>query len=312
MNSSRTWPPQRNAACQGPSSQVSQEHEPCVGGLPVPDQRHRGEPGHTREARRVGGGGKRAKSQPRTGHTPHARTGPDTRAQAHNHTQNSKRGKRPVQLRVSRVFFPYIYSARTCFLKLLDSIFLVLWRTRLTSLTFDRPSQVGMPNVQGSWTPWPLPRGCTHRSAPTAVHPDNRDIKFFNNGVELQEIRPAPRRAIPTHHPVDEPDFDAKLRESLARFRRQRAKRQGCGGYRTPSPERQTLTRPSSLTSAPPSTALRAAPVASAASGSLPMALAMGASPHYPLRPRHAPEVRAAGRPSFQTDTACPRHAWWY
>ena len=169
-----------------------------------------------------------------------------------------------------------------------------------------------MPNHQGSWTPWPLPRGCTHRSAPTAVHPDNRDIKFFNNGVELLEIRPAPRRAIPTHHPVDEPDFDAKLRESLARVRRQRAQRQGCVGYRTPSPERQMLTRPPSLTSAPPSTALRAAPVASAASGPLPMALAMGASPNYPLRPRHATEVRAAGRPSFQPKPT-PRHlAWLY
>ena len=279
----------------------------------VPVQRHRGEPGHTREARRVGGGG----------NVPNLNHGQDTRANrtrqpthtsssTQSHAKQQKGETSGTTIRVSRFFPPYIYSARTCFLKLLDSIFLVLWRTRLTSLTFDRPSQVGMPNVQGSWTPWPLPRGCTHRSAPTAVHPDNRDIKFFNNGVELQEIRPAPRRAIPTHHPVDEPDFDAKLRESLARFRRQRAKRQGCGGYRTPSPERQTLTRPSSLTSAPPSTALRAAPVASAASGSLPMALAMGTSPHYPLRPRHAPEVRAAGRPSFQTDTACPRHAWWY
>ena len=84
--------------------------------------------------------------------------------------------------------------------------------------------------------------------------PERDPIRFFNDGIELIEVRTTPqRRAHPmrrvhpeelvqSRHPIDEQTFEATLRESLARYRRHRARREG--GFLTPSPEKRWCKAP--------------------------------------------------------------------
>ena len=62
------------------------------------------------------------------------------------------------------------------------------------------------------------------------------DVRFFNNGVELREIRLTPTSSDASTLPDP---FETKARESLARYRRERSRRDG--GFRTPSPQERIV-----------------------------------------------------------------------
>lgn len=67
----------------------------------------------------------------------------------------------------------------------------------------------------------------------------NQPVRYFNNGVELRLIPPTiPLMRNPEHHPIDDPRFEESMRESLARYRRQRSRREG--GYLSPDHRAQS------------------------------------------------------------------------